>query len=70
MFLIIICIVAILIGGVVISLYTTYNEEKAYNKGVCPKCGKKMKSEFTDSQGGVEFKCDCGYRCNISERLL
>lgn len=66
----IICICLILVLGVVISIITMYKEEKAYNNGICPKCGKKLKSEFTDSQGNVEYKCECGYRCNVRERIL
>ncbi len=69
MVLIIICIFIILFGGIVISLYTTYNDEKAYNKGICPKCRKKLE-KISEDDCSVKFKCDCGYQCNISKRFL
>lgn len=55
---IVIAIIAILILGVVGEFIWEYYE---YNHGVCRKCGHKLKSFDTDSQGGTGYTCDnCG----------
>jgi hypothetical protein len=41
------------------SYFLGYRAEKtAYNNGVCPKCGGKLRHFDTDSQGGKGYCCD------------
>ena len=37
-------------------------EKKAFNNGICPRCGKKLRYFGSDSQGGRGYCCnDCRY---------
>lgn len=36
-------------------------EMKAWNNGICKKCGGKWRQFDTDSQGGRGYKCDGGH---------
>lgn len=45
---------AIVVGGVV---WARNEEKKAWNGGVCAKCGGKWQSFDTDSQGGRGYNC-------------
>ncbi len=41
--------------------YAIYREYKKFNKGICPKCGKRFRLFDRDSQGGRGYCCDdCG----------
>lgn len=53
-----IAIVALMVLGIVSVWICEYYE---YNHGVCRKCGHKLRSFATDSQGGRGYTCDkCG----------
>lgn len=42
-------------------------EKKGFNKGVCPRCGKKLRLFDCDSQGGRGYTCDrCQYKSWVS----
>lgn len=46
-------------------------ERKYYNKGICPKCGEKLKFFDMDSQGGRGYKCPkCKYITWVSYSLV
>ena len=60
----IICVLTILaLGGI-----TGYIlEKKAFNNGICPKCGNHMRMFDEDSQGGRGYECnECDYGCWVS----
>lgn len=39
-------------------------EKKAYNKGICPKCGKKLILRDIDSHRDIYYKCENkNYNC-------
>ena len=43
------------------------SETKAFNKGVCKKCGRKLKYFDVDTQGGRGYKCEaCDYYTWVS----
>lgn len=69
----ILLLLAILLAfiGFVVGAGASYTKQdiQRYNHGICPKCGRSMKSIFTDSQGGVQWECDCGYWANIDESV-
>lgn len=50
-----IVIVALIVLGAVFEWILEYYE---YNHGVCRKCGHKLRSFDTDSQGGTGYTCD------------
>ena len=55
-----ICLIAILLF-IVGLLWARLSEKKAYNNGVCTKCGEKLRHFDCDSQGGRGYCCDkCG----------
>ena len=43
-------------------------EEKAYNNGYCPKCGKRMRTLEDDWGNTTGFGCVCGHR--TSDRYI
>jgi predicted RNA-binding Zn-ribbon protein involved in translation (DUF1610 family) len=44
-----------------------YLESKAYNEGVCPDCGGKLRFFDTDSQNGRGYMCEkCYYTTWVS----
>ena len=48
-------------------LYAIYSEYKEFNKGICPKCGKRFRLFDMDSQGGRGYCCnDCGHYVWVS----
>lgn len=64
MFTPIICVLVVLtLGGI-----TGYIlEKKAFNNGICPKCGNRMSLFDEDSQGGRGYECnECDYGCWVS----
>lgn len=44
------------------------DEEKAYNNGYCPKCGKRMRTLEDDWGNTTGFGCVCGHR--TSDRYI
>lgn len=44
------------------------DEEKAYNNGICPKCGKRMRTLEDDWGNTTGFGCICGHR--TSDRYI
>lgn len=44
------------------------DEEKAYNNGFCPKCGKRMRTLEDDWGNTTGFGCTCGHR--TSDRYI
>lgn len=44
------------------------DEEKAYNNGYCPKCGKRMRTLEDDWGNTIGFGCVCGHR--TSDRYI
>ena len=50
---------------------TILYEKKDYNEGYCPHCGKKLKLDCTDSQGGRCYTCKkCGYITWVTYRCV
>lgn len=43
-------------------------EEKSYNNGICPKCGKRMRTLEDDWGNTTGFGCICGHR--TSDRYI
>lgn len=39
-------------------LYVIYRENKKFNKGICPKCGKRFRLFDISSQGCRGYVCD------------
>ena len=55
----------------VLAIYVAYSEYKNFNKGSCPKCGKKLEYFDMDSQGGRGYCCrDCNYYTWVSYNFV
>ena len=69
-----------IIGGIVslsilvvifIMVIKNYREEVvAYNNGICPKCGKKLKKTDTNTIHNRRYDCDCGYYTWVSHSSI
>lgn len=48
---------------IIVLLYIAYrNEKKAFNDGVCPRCGHRLKFIYKDDEDMKHFRCPhCGY---------
>ena len=58
----IIVIVAIFLFGI---FSIIISEVRAWNKGNCPRCGKKLKRVPNYTKDGDKWKCECGYTCLV-----
>lgn len=64
-------LIIILIVIFVLAIYVAYSEYKSFNKGLCPKCGKKLECFDIDSQGGRGYVCrDCNYYTWVSYNFV
>jgi predicted RNA-binding Zn-ribbon protein involved in translation (DUF1610 family) len=62
---IIMTIVALFVGGAIIS------ESIDYNNGYCPHCNEKLRHFDCDSQGGRGYTCDnCDYTIWVSYKCI
>ena len=54
---------AIIVGSILCSFFIVRLHEyittrRAYNKGVCPKCGRKLKLDIFSGEGDRRYKCE------------
>lgn len=42
----------------VVRLHEYITTRRAYNKGVCPKCGRKLRFDMCNGSGDRLYKCD------------
>ena len=62
-----ICVIAIFVIVLPMCYLFSRIEAKAWNKGICPNCGKELKHFADDSQGGHGWCCDeCDYYTWVS----
>lgn len=55
----------------VLAIYVAYSEYKNFNKGLCPKCGKKLECVNIDSHGGRGYMCKkCYYYTWVSYNFV
>ena len=55
----------------IMTIIEIYIANKQFNKGICPKCGEKLKFFDMDSQGGRGYKCPkCKYITWVSYSLV
>lgn len=62
-------ILAITIGGlIVLPTVWTRKDKKAYNKGICPKCGRRLVKRFGwyDGERWVCENYTCDYKATLS----
>jgi len=59
----IVCIISTLIVVFMAAgmIWAYFSEKKAYNHGICPNCGAKLKCVATDSSGGRLYVCSNRY---------
>ena len=62
-------IMTVVLVTIIISvlIYIFYIEPKDFNKGICPKCGTKLRCFDTDSSSARGYCCDnCDYTVWVS----
>jgi len=63
----ILVIITIFLFGIV---YIIISEVRAWNKGICPGCGKKLKRVPDYMEDGEKWKCECGYTCLVHHWIV
>lgn len=56
----------IMLGGV----WAYFRERRVWNEGCCGVCGSRWLYNTSDSQGGLNFECECGRNCWITYRSV
>ena len=62
-------VITVIVVACIVSvfIYAVYIEPKQFNKGICPKCGTKLRCFDTDSSSARGYCCDnCDYTVWVS----
>ena len=63
-------IIVLLFTLVLLTILGVMSEKRAYNNGVCKRCGNRLEHFDNDSQGGRGYMCKCGYCVWVSYPLV